>query len=104
MLALGGGAVLREENRLAIRGGQVFWLRASVETIERRIAADVATAQRRPNLTLAGGPSRDSRAACQTENRSIEPAPDYEIDTEGKTPDEVAGEIAALVRLDNMTP
>ena len=35
--------------------GPVVWLRATVETLCRRIAADDTTAARRPNLTAAGG-------------------------------------------------
>ena len=35
--------------------GPVVWLTASVDTILERLAADPATASRRPNLTTAGG-------------------------------------------------
>lgn len=97
VLALGGGAVLREENRRAIRGrGTVFWLRAGVETIERRIAADAATSARRPNLTAAGGQAeiRELLALREPLYRALA---DHEIDTEGKMPVQVAQEIAALV-------
>ena len=56
VVALGGGAVLREENRRAICGaGPVVWLTAGVDTILERLAADAATASRRPTLTTAGG-------------------------------------------------
>src|SRR5262245_8318679 len=54
--ALGGGAVLRDANRTAIRAaGAVVWLTASVDTIVGRIAADKSTAGRRPQLTADGG-------------------------------------------------
>ncbi len=56
IIALGGGAVLREANRRAIAGrGRVVWLRAAPETLLARIAADPTTAERRPNLTAQGG-------------------------------------------------
>ena len=56
VVALGGGAVLRQENQQLIkRSGKVAWLRARPETLLARIEADVTTAQRRPNLTDAGG-------------------------------------------------
>src|SRR5262245_38609341 len=56
VIALGGGAVLRPENRRTISGvGPVVWLTASVDTILERVAADSSTASRRPNLTTAGG-------------------------------------------------
>jgi shikimate kinase len=56
VIAAGGGAVLNPETRSAMRAaGPVVWLRASVDTIERQIAADSTTRQRRPNLTASGG-------------------------------------------------
>ena len=55
-LALGGGVVLRPENRELIkRAGAVLWLTADAETILARVNADVTTAARRPNLTAQGG-------------------------------------------------
>jgi shikimate kinase len=95
VVALGGGAVLREANRTAIRrSGAVAWLTASVDGIVRRLADDAATAARRPNLTKAGGRTEVERLlalrtpfyrACAT----------LEVDTEQKTPAEIAAEIAA---------
>ena len=65
VVALGGGAVLREANRHAIRAaGPVVWLTASVDTILERLAADESTASRRPNLTTIGG-----RAEIETVTR-----------------------------------
>src|SRR5687767_5496661 len=55
VVALGGGAVLREENRRAITGGVSIWLKASVATILGRLASDATTGDRRPNLTTQGG-------------------------------------------------
>src|SRR3954462_5934146 len=56
IVALGGGAVLREDNRRVICGaGSVVWLTASVDTIIERLAADSMTASRRPDLTATGG-------------------------------------------------
>ena len=41
MIAAGGGAVLDSETRARIRAaGPAVWLRASIDTIERQIAAD----------------------------------------------------------------
>ena len=70
VVALGGGAVLREENRRAIRAaGPVVWLTASVDTILERLAADPATASRRPNLTTAGGRAEIEDAAGRSGRR-----------------------------------
>lgn len=56
VLALGGGVVLREENRNVLKSrGKVVWLRAPAEVLWDRIQADATTAERRPNLTAQGG-------------------------------------------------
>jgi shikimate kinase len=57
VVSLGGGAVLREENRHAMRGGgnKVVYLRCDPAVLYRRIHADPATGANRPNLTTAGG-------------------------------------------------
>lgn len=52
VVALGGGAVLREENRKVIgETGRAIWLDAEVEVIVGRIEADVSSGTRRPSLT-----------------------------------------------------
>lgn len=99
VLALGGGAVLREDNRLAIQKcGAVVWLQASVDAIEQRIAADPSTAARRPNLTNAGGRTEIERLlADRTPNYRA--CATLEVDTEGKAPAEIADEIVAKLGL-----
>lgn len=55
VIAAGGGAVLDANTRDRIRvAGPAVWLRATIETIERQIAADSTTRDRRPNLTTGG--------------------------------------------------
>jgi shikimate kinase len=95
--ALGGGAVVREENRDAIMAaGPVVWLTASVDSIMRRLATDERTAGRRPKLTAAGG-------RAEVESLLAHRTPIYRdcatlvVDTEGKTADEVADEIEAAL-------
>jgi len=53
VLATGGGVVLREENRRLLKqtARPIIWLTASAAAIRNRLAADPATAQRRPALT-----------------------------------------------------
>ncbi len=55
ILSTGGGVVLRDSNRAALgaKGGLVVWLTAPADVIRRRLAADPATATRRPGLTGA---------------------------------------------------
>ncbi|MDB5297779.1 MAG: aroL, partial [Phycisphaerales bacterium] len=57
VVALGGGAVLRPENRAAIAAGghKVIYLRCDAAELYRRIHADPATAASRPALTHLGG-------------------------------------------------
>jgi shikimate kinase len=63
VIALGGGAVLREENRRAIKdaGLKVIYLRCEAEELHRRIHADPATAATRPSLTHLGGSIEEIR-------------------------------------------
>ena len=100
IVALGGGAVLRKENREAIAGrGKTVWLRASVETIQKRIADDTATVARRPNLTASGGLAEIQELLAVREPL-YRACADWTVDTEGKTPEEVADMIVVLVRQD----
>ena len=86
VLALGGGAVLREENRQAIQAAdaQVVWLTAKPETIAARMGQDATTATRRPNLTPTGGLSEISELLGRR-NPIYRQCCDYQVDTEGKT-------------------
>ena len=95
VVAPGGGAVLRAATRDAMRAaGPVVWLTAGVDTIAQRLAADVASGSRRPNLTAAGG--RAEIEALLAERTPIYRAcATFVVDTEGKTPAEVADEIVA---------
>jgi shikimate kinase len=99
VLALGGGAVVRAENRRAIAtSGRVVWLTASPQTLWRRIEADRRTAARRPNLSPAGGITEiiatlDARQAVYRQCAEVE------VDTEGKTPAQVADAIVEQLDL-----
>ena len=56
VIAAGGGAIGNEATRTDLKAaGPVIWLQASADTIERRLATDPTTGQRRPNLTSSGG-------------------------------------------------
>jgi shikimate kinase len=97
VLALGGGAVLRDANREAIKScGAVVWLRASVDTIAGRLAADATTEGRRPNLTKAGG--RQEIDQLLAERTPIYRAcATLEVDTNGKADGAIAEEILAAL-------
>ena len=87
VLAAGGGAPMRAENRQAMRrGGTVVWLKALPETIHRRMSGDATTAGRRPDLTDQGGLAEIVELLARREPIYQETA-DFAVDTEGKTPD-----------------
>jgi len=95
VISTGGGAVLREASRSVMQAaGPIVWLTASVDTIAVRIAADAATARLRPNLTAVGG--KAEIAAVLAERTPIyEACATFVVDTEGKTPAQVADQILA---------
>lgn len=97
ILALGGGAVLRESNRLETKKCQaVIWLKASGETLAERIARDESTASRRPNLTNHGGRNEIELLLAQRDPFYRECAT-LEVDTENKEPAEIADEIVRFL-------
>jgi len=95
VVALGGGAVLRNENRQAIAAaGPVVWLTASVDTILERIAGDTSTAARRPNLTTLG--TREEVKTLLTQRTPLYRAcATLAVDTDGKSFADIAEEIMA---------
>lgn len=95
VIAAGGGAPLREDNRRAMRqGGKVIWLTASPETIYRRMTTDPTTGARRPNLTALGGLEEIVHLLQQREPIYRQTA-DWIVDTENKSPQDVVRDILA---------
>jgi len=102
VLAVGGGAVLRKTNRETLRRfGPIVWLTASPATLEKRILGDERTADSRPNLTNSGG-LNEIRQVLAQRTPIYRACADWEVDTEEKTPAELADEIAA--RLAEQSP
>lgn len=99
VIALGGGAILRDANQNVIRNcGKSIWLRGSAQELYQRIHQDPTTADRRPNLSAGGGYDEVLEILTRREPIYRELA-DLTIDTEGRVPDEIAEEIAAWARL-----
>ena len=97
VLALGGGAVLREENRQRLADcGAVVWLKASAATIESRLADDPTTVGRRPNLTNHGGRT-EIEALVQEREPIYRSCATLEVDTEDRAPADIADEIVAAL-------
>jgi len=98
VLALGGGVVLRPENRELISQAKncVVWLQADAKTLEERISSDAATSQRRPNLTISGGLTEVEQLLTIREPLYHECA-QFAVNTEGKTPEQIAAEVVSLL-------
>ncbi|MCI0492064.1 MAG: shikimate kinase [Planctomycetes bacterium] len=93
VVALGGGAVLREENRAAIRRfGRVVWLTAKADAVAQRLAADENTVSRRPDLTPSGGLA-EIQALLAIREPIYRACATLEVDTELRTPREIVDEI-----------
>ena len=98
VVALGGGAVLREESRAAIRAsGKVVWLQASPAILFQRISGDPSTSGRRPNLTAAGGLAEVERLLAIREPIYAACA-DLTLDAEASLPAELASRIAIWLK------
>ena len=94
VVAMGGGAVLREENRRAIlAAGPVVWLTATVDSILKRVEGDASSASRRPNLTAVGGRSEVKKVLAER-SPLYQACATLVVDTERKTVAQIAEEIA----------
>jgi shikimate kinase len=94
VIAVGGGVVLRPENRLRLKNsGSVVWLTGDAATLWRRIQADPSTGQRRPDLGVGGLAEVETlikaRAALYAECASLV------VDTASRSPIEVAEMVRA---------
>ncbi|MDX1948342.1 MAG: shikimate kinase [Pirellulaceae bacterium] len=98
ILALGGGAILREANRriLAQRGFTV-WLRAAPEVLHERIHADPLTGERRPNLTGMGGLD-EIRTLLAQRTPLYEACAQWSVAADTASAEEIAHRIAAALR------
>ena len=88
--ATGGGVVTREKNILELkRNGILVWLKAGVDSLLRRIGEDTT----RPPLVSGRTPREDIEITLAERQSLYQNAADLVIDTENKTPEEVAEEI-----------
>ena len=104
VIAAGGGAIMRPENRQAIKStGVAIWLVASPKTIERRLAADPSTCERRPALTTAGGATEIRQLLSQREP-VYRSCADLIIETDQCSPERVADQIVQEFRDKSLCP
>lgn len=89
VLSLGGGAILRAENRQAISvAGPVVWLTASPETLWSRITGDPRSTDQRPQLTQLGG-LREIEEVLAARTEIYRGCADLELSTEEQQPREL---------------
>ncbi len=89
----GGGVILRPENVDHLRRrGKLVWLRASVSVIVGRIEGGT----QRPPLTAGRSFTEEVEEVLRERTPLYEAAADYQVDTDGRTPEEVAAAVAAL--------
>jgi shikimate kinase len=92
VVSTGGGVVIREANRELLRAsGCVVWLSAEAETLWRRLQND---GDHRPALGVGG--LAEVEEVLRVRKPWYEECAHLWIGTEGKTPDELAGEILVL--------
>jgi shikimate kinase len=101
VIATGGGSVMHENAWEKLRQNALaVWLTADVKTICQRLAADSETDELRPALTEMG--TLDEISMVLTQRRPLyEKSSDLTINTEGKTPQEVAEFIVAELKKGN---
>lgn len=94
VVALGGGAILRQANRATIcRSGYRIWLTAAPATLAARIGADHTTAARRPALSALSGYDEIVDLLAQREPLYAAVA-QKTLNTEGLTAEAICGDIA----------
>ena len=97
VVATGGGAVLEPENVGSMKQTRtVFWLKTTSETIRCRMSEDEETTMLRPSLT-SKGTECEVEAVLAERTSAYRRAADVEIDTDGRSPEEVGREILAVL-------
>jgi len=98
VLATGGGAVLLEANRRALRRfGLVVWLTADSETLARRLSGSRSPLADRPALTAAGT-LEEVAAVLAARTPIYREAADVEVVSGGRSVFEVADSVAEAWR------
>ena len=99
VIATGGGTVKDPKNMEALKeAGIIVCLTASVDTILQRTAAE----GERPLLDASGDDRRAAIEKLLAEREALYKEADYTINTDGKTPDDVAGEIFSRFEMDSV--
>ncbi len=96
IISTGGGLVLKKENNeLLQKNGKIFFLRATLETLAKRLKVD----ENRPLLQTSTESIRDRLARLLLERSPVyEHVADYIVDVDGKSPEEIAREILLILQ------
>ncbi len=98
VIDLGGGAVVRPENRTILSdSGQIVWLRASAEVLWDRMNRDQQSQTTRPNLTSQGGLAEVESVLAARQPIYAELS-DFSLDTDTLQPEQVAEQIVQWLR------
>ena len=90
IISLGGGAILRPENRNCIRNlGKSVWLQAMPETIFERISKDGTTQMRRPKLSRLGDMD-EIRSVLEARVPWYKEVADFTVSTDGVSVEQIA--------------
>ena len=93
VISTGGGLVLKpENNELLKQKGKIFFMRASFETLLKRVRAD----ETRPLLKDNGKIAEKLGQLLSARTPVYEAVADFIVDTDGRSVDEVADEIIRL--------
>ena len=99
VVALGGGAILREENRKLIKdsGFKRVFLRCEPQMLLERIQSDPLTAANRPNLTGLGGGIEEIKSLLAKREPLYREVMHCELDVTNLSPEEAVHYLARLM-------
>jgi shikimate kinase len=99
VVALGGGALVREQNRVHFQSRQhkVVYLRCDPVELHRRITADPTTAVSRPSLTRLAGSVEEIRQLLAAREPVYRLLCTAELDVTSLSPDEAVVRIVRLL-------
>ena len=99
VVSLGGGSVLREPNRDAIKasGRKVIYLKCTPAELHKRIAADPQTAAMRPSLTHLGGSVEEIEKLLAEREPLYRQIMSSELDVTRLTPEEAVVHIVRMI-------
>jgi shikimate kinase len=99
VIALGGGALVREPNQALVKSGshKIVYLRCEPAELHRRIHADPATASSRPSLTKLAGSIEEIEQLLAAREPIYRQTCTAELDVTHLSPEEAAARIVRLL-------